>query len=930
LDVTEGLAIDSSGKEIWWSGGAPKPLGSADDGAYLIIEWIAQESDEYSQMAGKYLRLIDTCKFSFKGAAEANDVVLAKISVRDGQPQPDNSVRRSASNVRANAGDLEIRPVTSDGSLRLMTGAPSTARLMIDAKGNVGLGTPPTAARLSIDAPPYEGTLMDFAVAQYKLTLGYRSIERDTVSYHFDLKNNLGEFNKFLVFHKGNVGIGTPKPSFALQVGDVDTVGTLKLCVAGRGSTGNYRQWTLRTGDGADAANIHKLRIRDEQANADRFIIDENGNVGIANDLTVTGALSGARLSTSDIRLRADDGNHGISYFGQGAAKEVGDFAIDGPVLYGYHGGALGIRQGETRKVALRWDDQGKVGIGTTNPQAPLVVSNKGAKVSMLKLLNPNGAAGDQWWLGFDHGADSTDDNDRARVGVDILGGGAGRLFFTTGLAKQQQERMRIDESGNVGIGTPDPKSKLDVQGAANIWSGARYAVPNNFMAPASLTVGNINSNFGGGTSGWNTNTAGLLLETLDNTEIAVHDSNKRVASLMYYEGGDVNRITIGRQMDPSWGAISTLALNGNVGIGTTDPGKSKLRIANSSTDFAHFRFDSAGGGEFEIVSWANGWNINSKTAGKNLHINRDTSSDVLIGQFAKELIVKGDTGNVGIGTTNPTRGRVEIIGSVRSSFAQLGYLTSFNVATDVYNPTVRNGTVQVPVGLVGSNEGPISLYADNIIAAASTWSFSDERIKLIEGRSDAARDLFTLMRLEVIDYRYKDVIGKGATSHKKVIAQQVEKVFPQAVSKQTDVVPDIYQLASFIDGWVELATDLKTGERVRLISDKAEGVYKVLEATQGKFRTDFQPEGGNVFVFGREVDDFRTLDYDAIAMLNVSATQQLKKEKDEEVKGLRTEIVELKAADDALIKRLQMLESKMETAAGVAVAKTSNGNGRH
>lgn len=35
------------------------------------------------------------------------------------------------------------------------------------------------------------------------------------------------------------------------------------------------------------------------------------------------------------------------------------------------------------------------------------------------------------------------------------------------------------------------------------------------------------------------------------------------------------------------------------------------------------------------------------------------------------------------------------------------------------------------------------------------------------------------------------------------------------------------------------------------------------------------------MFVYGRQVEDFRTVDYDAIAMLNVSATQQIKKELD-------------------------------------------------
>ncbi len=61
-------------------------------------------------------------------------------------------------------------------------------------------------------------------------------------------------------------------------------------------------------------------------------------------------------------------------------------------------------------------------------------------------------------------------------------------------------------------------------------------------------------------------------METLDNTEIAVHDSNNRLASLMYYEGAGTNRITIGRDMGPGWGPIGSLVLNGNIGIGTPTP----------------------------------------------------------------------------------------------------------------------------------------------------------------------------------------------------------------------------------------------------------------------------------------------------------------------------------------------------------------------
>ena len=40
--------------------------------------------------------------------------------------------------------------------------------------------------------------------------------------------------------------------------------------------------------------------------------------------------------------------------------------------------------------------------------------------------------------------------------------------------------------------------------------------------------------------------------------------------------------------------------------------------------------------------------------------------------------------------------------------------------------------------------------------------------------------------------------------------------------------------------------------------------------------KTAFQPAGDEVFVYGREVDDFRAVDYDSLTMLNISATQEL------------------------------------------------------
>jgi hypothetical protein len=119
--------------------------------------------------------------------------------------------------------------------LRIRTGAGNAklTALSINDTGNVGIGTPPTAARLSVLTSPgvYDGTLMDFVVGeQYKLSLRSKSPARDTVAYHFDIVNN-GPGNRsddFLVFDRGNVGIGVPEPKATLHVagGKGDLVAT--------------------------------------------------------------------------------------------------------------------------------------------------------------------------------------------------------------------------------------------------------------------------------------------------------------------------------------------------------------------------------------------------------------------------------------------------------------------------------------------------------------------------------------------------------------------------------------------------------------------------------------------------------------------------------------------------------------------------------
>lgn len=120
-------------------------------------------------------------------------------------------------------------------------------------------------------------------------------------------------------------------------------------------------------------------------------------------------------------------------------------------------------------------------------------------------------------------------------------------LYFYT---NNSSSRLTIASNGDI---TTSAGKFIATSTIANINGGSGYAVGAGYMSAGSLTLGDQTKNYGGGSS-WNSNTAGLLMECLANTEIAIHDGGDRVASFMYYSG---NTFTIGRDMGWGGGNIS-------------------------------------------------------------------------------------------------------------------------------------------------------------------------------------------------------------------------------------------------------------------------------------------------------------------------------------------------------------------------------------
>jgi hypothetical protein len=357
----------------------------------------------------------------------------------------------------------------------------------------------------------------------------------------------------------------------------------------------------------------------------------------------------------------------------------------------------------------------------------------------------------------------------------------------------------------------------------------------------------------------------------------------------------------------------SKLVVNtqGNVGIGTTTPDH-RLQVIGEGSNLASFSSTGASGllRVWDNTGFANRIELASRGNGRAAIWSNGDHLNVL------------RNGRVGIGTTDPTQAKLVVSGT--------GGTENFG----------NHMTLDSP-GLSGPHGGSysrtdVSIKGTHAIHAAYFRALSDARIKNVQGHSAGSADLETLNRIEIVDYVYKDVVSQGDRPQKKVLGQQVEQVFPQAVVTSADVVPDIYRKATVHNGWVDLATNLKVGERVRLISKTEEGIHEVLEVTPDGFRAEFDPKGDEVFVYGREVNDFRVVDYEAISMLNVSATQELARRVESlESREARVAELEKKAAKvDALeqeIAKLQKLVADLASATkdfAKPVAKVSSVDG--
>jgi hypothetical protein len=281
------------------------------------------------------------------------------------------------------------------------------------------------------------------------------------------------------------------------------------------------------------------------------------------------------------------------------------------------------------------------------------------------------------------------------------------------------------------------------------------------------------------------------------------------------------------------------------------------------------------------------------------------------------DVITINPLGYVGIGTSNPTRAKVEIAGGPTLS----------NGAYAFYARNGGNGAVFTGTA---SDTDLFSIYATGRIGASEFNAFSDKRIKSVIGISEGDDDLNLINQIEITDYTLIDKASKGNKRYKKVIAQQVEEIFPQAVSLTEDFIPSVYESATTVTVKENIHTvstkkahGFTIGEKIKVIGSKPfeTEVTNVIDSHTFEISLD-QPET-ELFVYGKYVTDFRTVDYEAISMLNVSATQELSKQLDEQ----KAKVAKLEKENDLLkakLDKVDELEAKLNALLQQSDAQTA------
>jgi hypothetical protein len=270
---------------------------------------------------------------------------------------------------------------------------------------------------------------------------------------------------RVIIKENGNVGIGTSSPSSIMELNVAS--GNLEVKLAGATATHGIRNQADGSWGDFDYTNSRWMTLRDYSGDyytiftggAERLRINSTGNVGIGtssldNKVNIQeSALSGRSASNGNTSMTIEHATDtGIQFFSATQTQlRFGDAASTGAgsIIYEHATDKLRLNTGslitfEDGGVERMRISAGNVGIGMTP-------TNFGNGYTVLQVANASN--GGMLYL-----------TNTANAGGRIYGNGAGLTYdaFSTtyhAFITNSAERLRIDSSGNVGIGTSSPSS---------------------------------------------------------------------------------------------------------------------------------------------------------------------------------------------------------------------------------------------------------------------------------------------------------------------------------------------------------------------------------------------------------------------------------------------------------------------------------------
>ena len=257
-----------------------------------------------------------------------------------------------------------------------------------------------------------------------------------------------------------------------------------------------------------------------------------------------------------------------------------------------------------------------------------------------------------------------------------------------------------------------------------------------------------------------------------------------------------------------------TILSNGNVGIGTTEPG-AELNVKGSDSaadkecqllietgnynkgiEFRYVDLDGSAGGSnypynfpqakiYTSSSTAYMTKLHFSTAKGNWSNRVDTSNTTAV-----EVMTLDHNGYVGIGTTSPSY-PLEVNGSVSEGSVNKYFSSTVN--------WLNSG---------GGNS--ISIRASNFVRCDGLIHDSDERIKENITDIDDNYSLQKVRDISCVWYNYKDKVSREDVRVAGFIAQQVKEHLPEAVRLEREIIPNEMRLIDVSWNGIDMSCNLQ------------------------------------------------------------------------------------------------------------------------